>query len=99
MNINHNFKVIMFFTLLQLGRPLMFFSIPQVFNIIGVLFEIVAISWAARMIAYTFKKWNIEHLKHIARSDEEHFKEEKKQAIIILLISLGVLFQGIAAFF
>jgi hypothetical protein len=74
-------------------------SIPLVFNVIGVIFEVVAIGWAARMISYSFEKWTLQHEKHAARSGEEHFREEKKQAIIILFISLGVLFQGIAAFF
>jgi hypothetical protein len=77
----------------------MYLSIPLIFNVIGVIFEIVAIGWAARMISYSFKKWNLQHTKHASRSDEEHFKEEKKQEIIILFLSLGVLFQGIAAFF
>ena len=77
----------------------MYLSIPFVFNVIGVIFEVVAISWAARMILYNFEKWNRQHEKHALRSGEEHFREEKKQAIIILLISLGVLFQGIASFF
>jgi hypothetical protein len=59
----------------------------------------VAIGWAARMISYSFKKWTLQHAKHASRSDEEHFNEEKKQEAIILFLSLGVLFQGIAAFF
>jgi hypothetical protein len=73
-------------------------SISFVFNVIGVVFEVVAIGWAARMVSYSFKKWDSEHKKHEARSDEQHFREEKKQAIIILFISLGVLFQGVAGF-
>jgi hypothetical protein len=74
-------------------------SISFVFNVIGVVFEVVAIGWAARMVSYSFNKWDIEHKKHESRSAEQHFQEEKKQAIIILFISLGVLFQAIAGFF
>jgi hypothetical protein len=74
-------------------------SISFVFNVIGVVFEVVAIGWAARMVSYSFSKWNVEHMKHAARSAEQHFQEEKKQAIIILFISLGVLFQAVAGFF
>ncbi len=77
----------------------MWLSISFVFNVIGVVFEVVAIGWAARMVSYSFSKWSIEHKKHAARSAEQHFQEEKKQAIIILFISLGVLFQAIAGFF
>jgi hypothetical protein len=59
----------------------------------------VAIRWAARITLYSFKKWTLQHAKHSSRSDEKHFKEEKKQKTIVLFLSLGVLFQGIAAFF
>ena len=82
-----------------LGFNKMSLSISFVFNVIGVVFEVIAIGWAARMVSYSFKKWDIEHRKYAARSAEQHFQEEKKQAIIILFISLGVLFQAVAGFF
>jgi hypothetical protein len=59
----------------------------------------VAIRWTAKMISYSFKKWTLQHAKHASRSDEDYFKEEKKQKTIVLFLSLGVLFQGIVAFF
>jgi hypothetical protein len=74
-------------------------SISLSFNFIGVIFEIVAIVWAARIISYSFKKWRKAHIEHVGKSDKQHFEEERKQAIIILFLSLGVLFQGVAGFF
>jgi len=52
----------------------MYLSIPFVFNVIGVILEVVAIGWAARMILYNFEKWNRQHEKHARRSGEEHFR-------------------------
>jgi hypothetical protein len=44
-----------------------YLTIALIFNVIGVIFKIVAIGGAARKISYSFKKW----------TDEGHFKEEK----------------------
>jgi hypothetical protein len=57
----------------------MYPSIPLVFNVIGVIFEVVAIGWAVRMLSHSFKKWNLQYAKHASRSGEEHFKEEKNK--------------------